>query len=373
VNARHVDLLLALGVTVVLAVIVSSGQGGTEPASPLAYLWTLGLGLLMLLRRSHPLLVLLLTAAGFFSYYAAGFPAVGVAVPIAAALFSAAEMGHTRAAVLTGLGILAGATAYRVADNQDLAFVLGYELMSHVALIAAVIALGHSVRTTRQLRLRRDQVARLLSRQRLLDDDARIREDRLSLARDLHDSIGHSLAVASLYAGLAREQQSEDSQREHSLVMVKTAVSEALAHLRRTVRVLRGGADDSAVPGLEDLPSLVAAPRQAGYEVDLDVERVLVTPAVGSAVYRLVQEAVTNVLKHSTGRSIQVRVATDPSDSATVVTVSDDGANPPTPHFRLGHGLSGMRERVNDLGGELSVEADETGWRVVARFPEEDR
>ncbi|WP_158716255.1 sensor histidine kinase [Blastococcus sp. Marseille-P5729] len=371
-NARHVDLILAIGVASVVAVIISSGQGGVETVSPIAYLWAIGLGLLMTVRRTHPILVLLLTTIGYFIYHAAGFPAAGVAVPISAALYSAAEMGYTRAAVLTGFGTLAGATAYRVADRQDLAFVLGYELASHATLIAAVIALGHTVRTTRQLRLRRDQVTRLLNRQREMDDDARIRDDRLSLARELHDSIGHSLTVASLYAGLAQDQQAHQAQRTQSLAMVRTAISEALSHLRRTVRVLRGGADHDTVPGIVDLPTLIQTPQQAGYDVNLEVAPICVAPPVESAIYRLVQEAITNVLKHSNGRTIKVQVIEAPS-ADVVVTVSDDGCNDIGSPVSLGDGLSGMRERVIDLGGVLDVQADRTGWRVEARIPKEIR
>jgi signal transduction histidine kinase len=369
ISARRVDQLLCVVVTVVLAVIVSSDQGEAGPVNPLAYLWAVGLGLLMLVRRSHPLLVLLLTVLGFFSYHAAGFPAMGVAVPIAAALFSAAETGHTRAALLTGLVTLAGATAYRVAAHQNLAYVLGYELAAHVALISAVVALGHSLRTARQLRRRRDQVTRLLNRQRLMDADARMREDRLSLARDLHDSIGHSLTLAAMHAGLANEHVSP-AQREQSLTLVRTAVSDALSHLRRTVRVLREGGGSETTPGLQDLPRLTQAPASAGYDVRIEAEPVTLPPEVDAAAFRLVQEAITNVLRHSNGRHILVRVTEEPPGTLGI-RVSDDGRTRRVPELSPGHGLSGMRERVCDLGGELQVEADHEGWVVRAQLPME--
>lgn len=368
VNARRVDLLLCVAVTVVLAVIVSSDQGDAGPVNPLAYLWALGLGLLMLVRRSHPLLMLVLTVVGFFSYYVAGFPSIGVAVPVAAALFSAAETGHTRAALAAGLVTLSGSTAYRVVVQQNLAYVLGYELASHLTLMAAVVALGHSLRTARQLRRRRDQVTRLLNRQRLMDADARRREDRLSLARDLHDSIGHSLTLAALHAGLAEDQQASPAQRQESLSLVRTAVSEALSHLRRTVSVLRDGSGSQATPGLQDLPRLTRAPTSAGYDVQIKAEPVTLSPEVDAAAFRLVQEAITNVLRHSNGRTIQVRIAEAPPGTLEV-SVADDGRNDVAPDLDEGHGLSGMRERVFDLGGDLWVEADHRGWAVRARIP----
>lgn len=369
-SARRIDLLLCAGVMVVLAVIVSSDQGHAGPVNPLAYLWAIGLGLLMLVRRRHPRLVLLLTAVGFFSYYAAGFPPMGVAVPIAAALYSAAEMGHTRAAVVTGVGTLALATTYRIAERQSLAFVLGYELSTHVLLIAAVIALGHSVRTTRQLRRRTDQVTRLLSRQRTMDADARSRDDRLSLARDLHDSIGHALTLAALHTEIARESGTGPTQRDESMTMVRTAISDALTHLRRTVRVLRDGAGEAATPGVQDLPSLARAARAAGYEVRVEADDLTLPPDVDAAVFRLVQEGITNALKHSNGNRLEVHVR-QPVPGRVEVNVRDDGVDASVPELTPGHGLSGMQERVADLGGHLRLEARADGWLVHATIPVE--
>ncbi len=367
---RRGDQLLCVLVVVVLSVIVTSNQGEAGPVDPLAYLWVGALGLLMLIRRSHPLLVLALTTVIFFGYHAAGYPALGVAIPVAAALFSAAQTGHTRAALATGAVTLAGATAYRLADRQSVAYVLGWELATHVALIAAVVALGHSARTTRELRERTEQVTRLLDRQRSMDAEARMRDDRLSLARDLHDSIGHSLTLAAMHAGLAQDPRAGAAQREQSLGLVRTAVSDALSHLRRTVRVLRGGAGPRTTPGLDDLDRLARAADSAGYDVRVAVDRLDLSPEVETAAFRLVQESVTNVLRHSSGRRIDVRVS-EPTPGTLEVRVADDGRNAEVPELVPGHGLSGMRERVATLGGTMHVDADARGWVVRALLPRE--
>lgn len=367
---RQADLLLGLGVTAALAVVVSSDQGRGGPVDPLAYLWAVGLGALMLLRRQLPVLVLALTALGFFSYHAAGFPAIGVAVPMAAALFSAAEMGHLRAACATALVTLGGATGYRLLAGQDPALVLGYELVSHGAPMLAVIALGHSVRTGRRLRLRTEQVSRLLDRQGVLDAEAGLRQERVRLARELHDSIGHSLSIASLYANVAQDAGADPDGRARALDVVRTGISDSLAHLRRTVAVLREPvtATEAPAPGLADLPHVVAAPAGAGYEVSLEVDDVRAAPAVGSTVFRVVQEAVTNTVRHSTGSRIRVSVREQPSGNLRVV-VADDGTTAARDQPGTGHGLSGLAERVLGLGGTFEARPTAEGWVVRADVP----
>jgi signal transduction histidine kinase len=325
----------------------------------------------MLIRRRYPLAVLTLTALGFFTYHAAGFPAIGVAVPMAAALYSAAEAGRARAGAAAATLTLAVATLYRLLAGQDPALVLGYELVSHGALMVAVLALGHNVRTARRLRLRTRQVTRLLDRQGALDADARIRDDRMHLARELHDSIGHSLAVASLYTNVARE--AEDAERRgHALELARSGISDSLAHLRRTVGLLRdpGRALDSGGPGLDDLPHLVAAPVAAGYDVELEVEDVRPGPAIEAVVFRIVQEGVTNALRHSSARRIRIAVREEPGGMVTVV-VSDDGTPPRSAAGGAGHGhgLRGLGERVQEIGGSLDAGPTAGGWLVRAELP----
>lgn len=364
---RRTDVLLCVGVTVVLAVVANSHEGRGGAVNPLVYLWALGLGLLMLVRRSHPLLVLALTSLGFFSYYAAGFPAIGLAVPIAAALYSAAEMGHLRAAIVTSVLLVVTATGYRLLEGQSPSFVLGYELSGDAALIVATIALGHSVRVGRRLRQRTDQVTRLLTRQGELDDVAQVREDRMRLARELHDSIGHSLSVAALYSDIAREALAEDARRD-ALDLVRSSITDASAHLRQTVAVLRGRGQFDPAAGLDEVVSLGVAPTAAGYAVDVQVDQIDVAPEVGAAAFRLVQEAITNTLRHSNGRSISVRIGMQ-EPGLLGVRVVDDGTAAAGPQIQDGHGLSGMRERVSALGGTLDVDAGPQGWAVEASIP----
>lgn len=369
VETRRGDLLLAALVAVVLAAVVTAAGSTYDDVEPVAYLWAVGFGLLMLVRRDRPLLVLALTTVGFFSYYASGFPPIGVGVPMAAALYSAAEVGAVRAAIATGVVVLGLSTAYRLAVGQGTAFVLGYELVYHASLMAAAVALGHVVRVSRALRRRTDQVTGLLVRQGELDASARLREERLSLARELHDSLGHSLSVAGLYAQVAQEAGSDRTAGTQALALVRESVLDGLAHLRRTVAVLRSPRpDDDQAPGLADVAGLMTAPRAAGYDTTVEVADVDVPESVGTAAYRVVQEAVTNAIRHSTGNRIEVRVAVD-GDGPLEVTVRDDGRTPGRLEVEPGHGLAGMRERLRTLGGTLDVTPGHSGWTVRARIP----
>lgn len=367
-----VDVLMAVGVTAVLSAVVTADQASPGPVDPLAYLWAAGLGLLMLARRSAPRVVLALTVLGFYAYYAAGFPAIGVAVPIAAALFSAAEAGHVRAAVVAAVVVLAGSTGFRLLAGQSASYVVGYELVGHAALVAAVIALGDSVRARREVHLRTGQVARLTAHQTMLDAERRAHEERLRLARELHDSMGHSLSVASLYAGVARE-AADAPTRDDALGLVGRAVADSMTHLRSTVSLLRSAEPAAAVqPGLADLGRLLEAPAAVGYEVRLEADEVRAPAETEAVAFRVVQESVTNTLRHSdaTRISVGVRAERGGGDGGGLrVTVADDGSRARTPRFTPGHGLAGMRERVASLGGELTVTAGPEGWRVAAWLP----
>lgn len=362
-----IDAALFVGVTVVLSIVVSANQAGSRSPDVLAYLWAFGLGALMLVRRAMPRVVLVLTALGFFTYYIAGFPAVGVALPISAALFSATEAGYLRASVLTGVVVLAASTSFRLASGQSASFVLGYELASHAALIAAVVALGYSVRARRGLQRRTDQVIRLVGKQTAMDAAADARETQLMLARELHDSMGHSLSVASLFADVARE--ADGDRRGPALDRVKMAVSEAMTQLRSTVALLRSTDDDALVnPTFADLHRLLDGPARAGYEVTLKVDDdIAASPEIQACVYRVIQESVTNTMRHSNATRIEATVHC--GGGSVEVAIRDNGSGTRVPRHAPGHGVRGMRERVTNLGGSFDVQAGPGGWQVRAVLP----
>ncbi|HEY6799360.1 MAG TPA: histidine kinase, partial [Agromyces sp.] len=207
-----VDALIGITVAVLVSLVITADQGGRQRPDVIAYLWAVGLGTLMLVRRRHPLIVLAVSALGLFAYYAAGYPAIGLAVPIAAALFSAAEFGHALAAVITAVLVTVVSVGFRLLEGQSFSLVVGYELVGHLALMAAAIALGDSLRSRREVQAAARRLTELSARQARLDADARVHAERLAIARDLHDSVGHDASVISLHAEVGREAAGHDDE-----------------------------------------------------------------------------------------------------------------------------------------------------------------
>ncbi|GIF01915.1 two-component sensor histidine kinase [Paractinoplanes rishiriensis] len=344
---------MAVGVAAVLALVVSAGQAGTPDAG--AYVWAVALGALMLWRRRYPRGVLALTVLGMFAYYAAGYPAIGVAVPVAAALFSAAEAGHRRAAIAAGGVVLTVSATFRLLDGQDFRYVVLYEAIGHLALMAAAVALGELVRARRR-------IDALMSRQVAMAAERRIGEHRQALSRELHDSIGHTLTVAAIHTNVARQEAARDpAATRAALDQVAAAVSQALTDLRGAVRDLR----TEPAPSVEHLEQFAESARLAGFTVRSHIEPVA-EPAVSATAFRLVREAVTNAMRYSTGRTIDVEVRHSPD--ALLVRVADDGT-PDRDTDPAGTGLAGLRDEVTALGGRLDAGPAREGWLVAASLP----
>lgn len=367
-----VDALLGVAVTAVVSVVITADQGGRTGPDAVAYLWAAGLGALMLIRRRHPVLVVAITVFGLFAYYAAGYPAVGVAVPVAAALYSAAEFGRLPWAIGGGVVVLATSVAFRLVEGQAFSYVVGYELAGHAALIAGAIALGDGIRSRRRVVADAERIVALTAESARREAEAATQATHLGLARDLHDSIGHSTSVIALHADVAREalERDEPAAAEAALRVIKDTSVSTMTELRRTVGVLRRGVAPSSAPlGVEGIPALLTTLGDLRVTSLLDAEGL--PPSVDAAVFRVVQESVTNIVRHAAAREARVEVRADGEHVS--VTVTDDGpARPPGPGAG-GHGIAGMRERVEALGGSLSAEPTASGFRVAATIPRRER
>jgi signal transduction histidine kinase len=200
-------------------------------------------------------------------------------------------------------------------------------------------------------------------------------EERRRIARELHDSLTHNISLIKVQAGIAvhlARQRGEPV--PDSLLAIQEASSEAMRELRATLSVLRDSDDTSAATGLDDLSGLLQRVRSAGLPAALTIngERRTLPTEIDRTVYRIVQEALTNVSRHAGAASAAVEITYHPH--AVGVRVDDDGRARPGAPLTPGIGLTGMRERVTAVGGRLRTgPRDEGGFTVQADFPLRDR
>ena len=376
-RAAVLDIGLGALVFGVLAAAITADLGRAGPVPGTAYLFAGAFGALMLVRRRWPIATLLVTAAGLLLYYALDYPPVGLAVPVAAALYSVAEAGRLPWAVGTAVGLVVVSTVFRVREGDDIAYLLGYEFALTATLMAAVIAWGDSVRSRRgwQAELRRQARAAELEREQ--EAGRRVEQERLRIARDLHDVLAHTISIVSLHSDVAREALPVDpGAARNALHAVRAATNDASRELRATLELLREpgtGASREPPAGLAGLDDLVRAAAEGGLTVRLHTTgEVSGLPAVvGAAAHRVVQESITNVLRHAGARTATVELHC--AGDALTVRVTDDGlgsAEPAGTAGSAGYGIAGMRERVALLGGALHAgRQPDGGFMVEASFP----
>jgi len=241
-------------------------------------------------------------------------------------------------------------------------------------LFGAAWAAGRLVRRLeQQRRLLADALAAQL-REQAAREHALLLDERARIARELHDVVSHTVSLMVVQAGAARFAVGEDDDevRERLLSVEQTGRS-AVGDLRRLLEVLRAEDDDAAagpLPGLAQLGELADGFRRAGLDVTVTVEAVppVLPTALDVSAYRLLQEALTNVLKHSAATAAEVRV--EATGETVVLEVTDGGPELPAGTVGgAGHGLIGMRERVALFGGRLGTGAAGRGWRVRAELP----
>ncbi|HEU5388935.1 MAG TPA: sensor histidine kinase [Streptosporangiaceae bacterium] len=345
----------------------------------------LGQGLLLLARRRAPTAVLAGSTLLCVFMLAVGYPdGSAIFAPCCAAyalaMYGRRVAGGERAgAELAGTlrdvaAVLFAAVAVTVAAQAPGArgqpgawasFTLG-------ALVAASWVLGYALRT------RRDYVAELRDRADRLEAAEGERaaravvEERLRIARELHDVIGHSISLIAIQAeAAARSARSNPDAVPAFLSRISAASRQALAEMRGVLAVLRPDAEAelSPQPGLEQVAELVASLRADGLETRLEAEPMHLPPGIALAVYRIVQESLTNVLKHA-GAGAKAGVTVIRSGRTVRVSVHDDGAGPSGRASSTAHGIVGMRERVAAYDGTLRTGARPGGgFAVEASIP----
>jgi signal transduction histidine kinase len=369
------DALLGMAVTLAIALIMATAQGGERSPDVVAYLFALGFGAVLLLRRTMPRSMLVLSVLGIFAYYTLDYPPIGVAVPVLGALFSTAEAGLMGWSVVSGTVVFVVSMYFRIRDDEEaIGFLVGYESVSNVALFAAAITLGYSFRARRIRSAQQLEIARLTTSQFAREADLRMQSERERISRELHDTVGHTMSVISLQAGVAGEAVGHDDRAvSDALDRIRTASTQTLRDLRVTVRILRSVdvADDTRrVLSLSGAQELVETAQGAGLRITTDITAKPdeLSAPVDAAAYRVIQESITNVVRHSGASS--AHVTADIRDGRLHVIITDNGRGSVTGETTGGHGMAGMSERVRLLGGSLSAHSvPEAGFAVEAVLP----
>jgi signal transduction histidine kinase len=323
----------------------------------------------LVLRRRAPLAVLALSLAGVAGVAIAGVAPAAFA-PLVGLYTVAARCERRESLAALGLTLAVGA-AVAAASSAD------FQPFDPIVVVVCTFGawgLGIYVETRREHRRELGRRAADAARDR--DQQARlaVHEERASIARELHDIVAHSVSVMLVGVRGARDVlRTAPDVADDTLARVETSGEQSLVELRRILALLRArddGAESRPQPSLAELEELVGEYRGAGLPVSLDItgEPRRLAGGIELSVYRIVQEALTNVLKHSRPSRVTVTLAF--RDARLDVEVVDDGTDDAAGIPTIGHGLVGMRERVALLGGELEAgRRDGGGFRVAASLP----
>ncbi|WP_328852325.1 sensor histidine kinase [Micromonospora globbae] len=368
------DLPYALG-GLLLGVLLLANAALTPDAGPVRALdvvLVLAMAAALAVCRRYPVVALAVVTAAMLALHVRVHAGVTAAFPVLATVYMAAWLGRRAPALLASVVFLGGFLARDVSIAP--AGRPGQQIVERTALLLGwFVAANVAGLVARQRRAYLEQVEkRAVEAERTREEMAlrRAGEERLRIARDLHDSLTHSISVIKVQAGiavhLARKHGEEPSA---ALLAIQEASAAAMRELRATLDVLRAPSDGERV-GLARVGELVERTRAANVPVQVTVTgQPRDLPAdVDQAGYRVVQEALTNVARHAGPATAEIHIEYGPAQ--LTVSVTDDGQASPVRPVTPGVGLRGMRERVTGLGGTLQAAArDGGGFAVRATFP----
>jgi signal transduction histidine kinase len=323
------------------------------------YLWLLAAALPLLVRRRFPLSVFIVVATLTGAYYwISDYPGGPAVVLPTIALFTLTQRrGPVTAGVAGGALLLIGFVIYLATGGRVL---LDARAGLFVVWIVAVVGIGTAVR---------NQITAVrASRERAAEHQDRLAEqERLRIARDVHDVVAHSLAMINVQAGVAAHvADRRPEQAKEALLNIKEASASALKDLRATLAVLRSGEDRAPAPSLRQMSELFDHARATGLVVRVAGSPGELPAPIDGAAYRILQESLTNVVRHANRpRAVQVRF--DRREGFFELVVTDDGMGAAEP--KPGNGLRGMGERASALGGRVRARPIEGGFEVRAELP----
>jgi signal transduction histidine kinase len=344
---------------------------GDEPAA--TYLLLAASSIALLWRKSQPLVVMFATLGASLVWDVIGL-AGGPSLAIFVSLYGVGRyIADNRTSFLAVAAALVLVVANDLIESEPVS-VIGVSL----ALVLLAWYVGRRVRGRRAYLALVEERAKYLERERAAEAQRAVDEERTRIARELHDLVAHRVSMITVQAGAAQTVAVSDPERAlRAMEAVEKEGREALEELRQVLGVLRAdGERDGLVPlhGLADIPDLVAEMRGAGIDVSLSIEGVPAgLPArVDLAAFRIVQEALTNVVKHG-GPDPRAEVRLSSDDQMLIIEVTDRGSGVSTLPGS-GQGLAGMRERAALLGGAFEAgPRPGGGFQIMARVPLEPR
>jgi signal transduction histidine kinase len=381
-NPLLVDALIAFGLTALSLVTIAGGARDLGSYDPLSLVLLVLTTLPLIARRRWPIAVFAITFGATMAHAALAREALNTTLGFLIALYTVGEYEDRRRSGLAAI-IAAVSVAILISIRAPLPAGLSGLVQTELAILAAWVLGTWARDRRRQLETAEARAGRLESEREERDRRA-VAEERERIARELHDVVTHHVSVIVIQAGAAEralDRRPEDART--AIEAIDRTARQALADMRRMLGILgrasqsgssEGSAGDLApMPGLDRLGELIDQVRAAGTPVELAVtgERRPLDPGIELSAYRIVQEALTNALRHAPGA--RTRVAVGYGSSALQIQVDDDGASgavrggPST--AGSGHGLIGMRERVSVFGGEFQAGPTDRGFRVTATLP----
>ncbi|MGI5216453.1 sensor histidine kinase [Nocardia sp. CA-290969] len=375
---RFPDIALALFVTVIQvlgAMIAVPLEPASTPVSGVGYLLLIVSGLVVVARRRRPVAVFVITGVASLVYFAFDFPDRMSYLGLFVALYTLAAYGDGRRSLrIAGAGIAVLSVGWLIAGaDVEPVSAIGWVFFRIGASVISTM-LGESARSRRVMAADAQARAELAERSREDEARARVDAERLRIAREVHDTVAHAIAIINVQAGVtAHVLDKRPEQARGALQTIEQTSSRALQEMRAILGVLRDGDGREPFPGLDQIRELTGKAREAG--LDIAVEQPEPVPAlpstVGSAAYRIVQESITNVIRHV--GPTRVTVTLEPVADALHIRVIDEGPRTPVPGrtgSAPGRGIAGMRERCRLLGGELDAKPRSGGgFEVVASLP----
>ncbi|MGH8977417.1 MAG: sensor histidine kinase [Acidimicrobiia bacterium] len=365
-----IDALIATAFLVIMpTALANSGPDYREPTA-FAYVVAIASVLPYYARRRAPLVAFLISATGLMVLVLRDFQGDPLPLLLLVGTYTVAAYCSARDRLICALAL---ALCFLLLGIFGAVGMNAAGLFANIAIFTAAYFFGATIRNRRLYMEELEARTSALERER--DEEAKraVADERLRIAQELHDVVAHSMGVIAVQAGVgAHVIESDPGEAKKSLEAISTTSRATLTEIRRMLGVLRedSGAGYEPAPDLTALPRLVDSVRAAGLDVAMDVEGASadVPPGVSFTAYRIVQEALTNVMKHAGPARATVLVGYEPG--VVRLEVSDDGRGVNGRSADGGHGLVGMRERVAVYGGTLTAAPKPGGgFKVAATLP----